>query len=139
MKVAPSAACPCGSGAPFKNCCLRYHKSQPAPTPEALMRSRYSAYAVGNVDYIMITTHPQNDGYRTDKNTWRKELRVYVQQTQFLGLTVHESHTDDDGIHGTVRFTVAISQGGLPAPFSETSTFEKVKGRWLYLSGNVSR
>lgn len=138
-KIAPSAPCPCNSSQPYKACCAPYHKGQPAPTPEALMRSRYSAYAVGDVDYIMATTHPDNGGYMADKAAWRKQLRAYVNATDFLGLLVHERNTDADGERGTVRFSAALAQNGLPAPFSETSVFVRVKGRWLYRSGKVSR
>ncbi|MGA4815597.1 YchJ family metal-binding protein [Pseudomonas aeruginosa] len=45
-------SCPCGSGDPLDDCCGRYHQGHPAPTAEALMRSRYSAYALGLVDYL---------------------------------------------------------------------------------------
>ena len=50
--------CPCGSGDPLDDCCGRYHQGHPAPTAEALMRSRYSAYALGLVDYLRDTTLP---------------------------------------------------------------------------------
>ncbi|MFM0874673.1 YchJ family metal-binding protein, partial [Klebsiella pneumoniae] len=49
-------SCPCGSGDPLDDCCGRYHQGHPAPTAEALMRSRYSAYGLGLVDYLRDTT-----------------------------------------------------------------------------------
>ena len=70
-KVSKQAACPCGSGAAYQACCGRYHSAAAAaggaaellllpPTAEALMRSRFSAYAKGHVAYICETTHPDN-------------------------------------------------------------------------------
>ena len=57
MKKAPHL-CPCGSDLPYANCCQPWHGGQAAPTPEALMRSRYSAYVLGLLDYLLATWHP---------------------------------------------------------------------------------
>ncbi len=51
--------CPCGSGAVFGACCEPIHDGAPAPTAEALMRSRYSAFVVGDEDHIFRTWHPR--------------------------------------------------------------------------------
>lgn len=58
--LSKQAACPCGSGATYKECCRRYHDGELPPTAEALMRSRYSAYSKGLVQYVVDTTHPEN-------------------------------------------------------------------------------
>ena len=51
--------CPCGSGKDYVQCCSPYIQgTQVAPTAEALMRSRYSAYATSEIDYIYKPTHP---------------------------------------------------------------------------------
>ncbi len=55
-----ASKCPCGSGKPYSGCCSRYHSGNAAaPSPEALLRARFSAYAMQLVDYIVDTTHPQ--------------------------------------------------------------------------------
>ena len=54
------ATCHCGSGKPYVKCCEPYINGEPAPTAEALMRSRYSAYVVGAVDYLGETLHPDH-------------------------------------------------------------------------------
>ncbi|MEL6269373.1 MAG: YchJ family metal-binding protein, partial [Chloroflexota bacterium] len=59
--IPPNAPCPCDSGKKYKKCCRVYHMGVPAPTPEKLMRSRYTAYAAGNMTYIMATTHPESE------------------------------------------------------------------------------
>jgi SEC-C motif domain protein len=55
----PNSPCPCGSGRPFDDCCGPHLSGQTIPpTAEALMRSRYSAFAVGQADYLRATWHP---------------------------------------------------------------------------------
>ncbi|MEO0565894.1 MAG: YchJ family metal-binding protein, partial [Chloroflexota bacterium] len=51
-RLAPGAPCPCGSGRAYKACCRPYHQGKNPPTPEALMRARYSAYAAGEVRFV---------------------------------------------------------------------------------------
>ena len=46
-------ACPCGLGDDYDACCGRLHAGAPALTAEALMRSRYSAFAVGDAAYLL--------------------------------------------------------------------------------------
>jgi uncharacterized protein YchJ len=50
--------CPCGYGDEYESCCGRFHAGTPAPTAESLMRSRYSAFAVGDTAYLLRTWHP---------------------------------------------------------------------------------
>ncbi|MGI9283536.1 MAG: YchJ family protein [Endozoicomonas sp.] len=72
--------CPCGSGQVYKTCCGRYHSGEAAPTAEALMRSRFSAYYLKNTDYLIATTwQRQIDGVdkagihqRADSTQWTR-------------------------------------------------------------------
>ena len=57
MKLSPNSLCPCGSTKKAKRCCGPLLDGQPAPSPEALMRSRYVAYSLGDVAYVQRTTH----------------------------------------------------------------------------------
>lgn len=88
------------------------------------MRSRYSAYALGLVDYVLATTHP--DGPPTSAES----VARFCRDTAFEGLTVE--HHSEDGDHGEVRFHAQLTQHGQDASFSEHSVFERVDGRWLY-------
>ncbi|WP_416140975.1 YchJ family protein [Marinimicrobium sp. C6131] len=54
--------CSCGSQAAYKECCGQYHSGTPAPTPETLMRSRFSAFVQNKADYLMATWHPSTRG-----------------------------------------------------------------------------
>ena len=61
MKFSPNNPCPCGSGKKYKKCCQIYHKGKIAKSALELMKSRYSAFAVGDIDYIIKTSTFQKD------------------------------------------------------------------------------
>ena len=122
-------ACPCGSGRPLADCCGRYHRGEPAPSPEALMRSRYSAFALNLTDYLRETWHsttrpaslPPDDATR-----WRR-----------LEILEHEEQGDT----GRVRFRATFLEGRRWGVLEEASRFMREAGRWYYLDGTptVSR
>lgn len=99
------------------------------------MRSRYCAYALGLVDYIMDTTHPDHPDYDDNKAKWKKELAVFADNTRFNQLKVSE-FIDGDRT-ATVTFTAYLRQADQDVSFTEKSTFEKVEGKWLYHSGQM--
>ncbi len=133
MKVRPNAPCPCGSTHKFKKCCRPLLMGAKAPSPEALMRSRYTAYATGNVRYILHTTHPQGPHFRHDVEQWSAEVQAFSQGTSFDGLTVHTTRTVGD--QGWVHFEVALTRHGEDQSFAENSAFRRLDGQWLYFSG----
>lgn len=123
--------CPCGSGEAFAACCGPCLAGQrPAPTAEALMRSRYSAYVRRDADYLLRTWHP---------STRPKELDLSGDAARWLGLEV--LGTQDGGAQareGTVEFVARYLLGGRPHSLREISRFVREGGRWLYLDGTVS-
>jgi SEC-C motif-containing protein len=127
-------ACPCGSGRTLGACCGRLHAGAMAPSPEALMRSRYAAYAVGAVDYVLDTTHPDGPRWRADRGAWRRDVSRFCAETAFLGLQVHGAGFDPDGA-AWVEFTARLTQNGGDASFRERSRFRPHRGRWAYLDG----
>jgi SEC-C motif domain protein len=120
--------CACGYAAAYEKCCGRYHAGAlhlQAPTPEALMRSRYSAYALGLRDYIVATWH---------ESTRPAQLERFDSGVKWLGLTVKRAWIASDN-EGFVEF-VARSKpnGGGPAQrLEELSRFVRVDGTWLYV------
>ena len=119
--------CPCGHPQPYGACCGRYHAGATAPDAEALMRSRYSAYACLLPDYLLATWHPDTrpEALSLDEPAG--------QRTRWLGLTVHE-HTQSDAEHAQVRFTARYRIGGGSAvKMQEHSRFVRQDGRWFYL------
>lgn len=131
-KPSPNIPCPCGSKKKYKKCCGIYHKGAFAPNALALMKSRYSAFAVGNSDYIMKTTHPDNDDYTTDTAEWKRSIDSFCDHTEFLGLKIEDFI--DEGEEAYVTFIASLSSG----PLHEKSRFLKEDGRWLYVDGIIS-
>ncbi len=90
-KPSPNLSCPCSSGTKYKRCCQKYHKGALPHNAELLMRSRYSAYALGLSDYIINTTHPDNPDYNEDTKQWREEIDIFSRYTQFEKLEVYNA------------------------------------------------
>ncbi len=126
-------ACPCGSKLAYQDCCQILHKGGIAPGALSLMRSRYSAYALGLADYIMATTHPNNPSYESSERDWRKKILAFSRTTSFVRLEILD--VQEGAQRGSVTFIAHLLQGGEDVSFQELSTFEKVDGRWLYLQG----
>jgi SEC-C motif domain protein len=117
--------CPCGSGADYQACCGPLHDGQShARTAEELMRSRYSAFALGHADYLFRTWHPRTrpaDVTVDPGLTWRG-----------LNVTDTVAGGPDDG-SGEVEFTARFESAGRVASLHERSRFERRAGRWFYL------
>lgn len=128
-----NAPCPCGSARKAKACCLPVLEGAPAATPEALMRSRYTAYASGDVSHLIRTTDPIGPHHQPDARAWAEELRRYCAAVRFTGLQVRAA--SEDGDTGAVTFFAHLSHGGQDLSFGEASRFRRVDGRWLYLDG----
>lgn len=132
MKISSNAPCPCHSGEKYKKCCHPYHKGILPSNAQRLMRSRYSAFALGLADYIMATTHPNNPDYTHDKERWRENILDFSHTTRFIGLKILEFVDGED--EAFVSFEAFLESGVL----KEKSRFLKVAGKWLYESGNFT-
>lgn len=120
---AGSAACPCGTGEPYAVCCGPLLRAEVlAETAEALMRSRYTAYAVGDVAHLLRTWHPRTRPTDVDLDgvTW----------TALSVLRVQDGRPDDDT--GIVEFVASWSGPRGTGRLHEVSRFERRAGRWLY-------
>ena len=128
--------CPCGSQIRYPDCCDVYLRGKAiAPTAEALMRSRYSAYSKRDIEYLIQTQYPKKR-----KNTDRPMLLKTITNTNWMGLTVLK--TQKGGVNdrrGIVEF-VALYRGlELTAPIyqlHERSRFIKEDGVWFYQDGD---
>ena len=134
---APNAPCPCGTGRKYKKCCRPFHYGQQPAHAEQLMRSRYAAYAAGEVDYILATTHPSSPHFKRNTAAWRAEVRHFSLQTTFQSLTVQQS--SENGDRARVRFFATLKQGTRDVSFGEESEFIRVDGRWLYMHGTATQ
>ena len=126
-----SNPCPCQSGLEYEKCCKPYHQGAAAPTPLALMRSRYSGYALKQIDYIIATTHPTLQEQHRPFSRWKQEIAQFSDQTSFDGLEILE--VEEGEKEGFVTFKAHLSQAGKDISFTEKSLFKKENGRWLYI------
>jgi SEC-C motif-containing protein len=125
--------CPCGSDRFFETCCGPFHSGAlRPPTAEALMRSRYSAYALGNIGYVESTTAPEtrDDFDRGAAESWAK-------RSTWLGLRIVSTERgepcDDEGV---VEFVATYETSGERVDHRERSEFRKAAGgQWLYVRG----
>lgn len=118
--------CPCGAQQSYAACCGNYHAGGAAPTAEALMRSRYSAYVLVLEAYLLATWHASTRPMSFDL--------ARDGATRWLGLEVkkHESTGTDSA---TVEFVARYRIAGHAHRLHETSRFLSEEGRWYYLDG----
>ena len=131
-----SNSCPCGYEIEFEQCCGPLIKGQRhAPTAEALMRSRYTAYTVNNMDYIETTHDPLTCGDfdREGAEKWAKE-------SEWLGLEIKSVKAGGElDQKGSVEFVARYKTDGQEQAHHEVSQFRKLKDRWLFVDGRVIR
>ncbi len=133
LKVSVNAPCPCGSKKKYKKCCKIFHNGASAPTALLLMKSRFSAFAVGDATYIMKTTHNENQDYTTDTAAWKSSILEFCNSTVFKQLTIVE--TQEEKSESYVTFKAILLQHNHDASFIEKSRFLKEEGKWYYHSG----
>jgi SEC-C motif-containing protein len=123
--------CVCHSGKSFKQCCDRFlHQNQHAKTPVQLMRSRYSAFALGDCGEYLLTTW----NFEQSSNMTVAELSMKSMDWVDLEI-VSKSQKGDQGF---VEFKAYyLDEEGAKKTHHEKSNFERLKGRWFYVSGEV--
>lgn len=122
--------CPCGSQIEYKACCGVYHHGeQLAPTPEALMRSRYAAYSLGNVDYIKRTMQGKPlVGFKA------QEAEVWAKSIEWIGLEIVDVKNTSSQL-GYVEFIARFIENGKTQSIHERSEFRYTDGQWFYVDG----
>lgn len=134
MKLPPNELCPCTSGKKYKKCCRRYHQGVSVPTPTDLVRARYSAYALELSDFIMQTTHPDNEEYDSNFDNWRVRVDAYCFRNLFLGLEIVSA--EDDKV--SYRYEMATFFSEYITEVKEDCVFAKFNDEWKYLSGEIT-
>jgi SEC-C motif domain protein len=128
-----ASPCPCGSGRPYASCCGAMHRAFAengaliAADAQALMRSRYTAYTMDLIDYLLATWHPSTRPASLDRG--ERDLK-------WLGLEVR-AHTRQDADHETVEFIARSKLGGRAHRMHEISRFVREHGAWLYVDGQI--
>jgi len=130
--------CPCGSGLRLHLCCGPYLRGdREPPDAEALMRSRFSAFALRNVDHLWRTLHPAHPDRQGDEATARKEIAEAARNQRFLRLTILDRRLGTPVETSLVLFHARIFQAGREQSFVEASTFRHDGTGWRYLSGDL--
>jgi SEC-C motif-containing protein len=118
--------CYCGSSEPFESCCAPYINGvQKAPTALALMKSRYSAYATHQADYLLATTHSSERKYYS-----REEILHWATANQWQKLEIISA------TENTVEFKAYfIDENNVNQVHYEFSNFKQENGSWFYVDG----
>ena len=118
-------SCPCGAGLKYVVCCGRLHSGEPAATAEALMRSRYAAFVMGNESYLLATWHPST----------RPASVPFDHQQKWLGLRILDACATGSST-AEIEFIARYRIGGASASrLHERSRFVKEGGRWFHVDG----
>ncbi|MBG6188370.1 YchJ family protein [Flavobacterium sp. CAN_S2] len=118
--------CYCGYHKIFQDCCEPIIKGiQKAPTAESLMRSRYSAYATHQADYLLETTHISERKYYS-----KSDILNWATSNQWLQLEIINA------TENTVEFKAYFLDSKLQKQIHhELSTFKLENGSWFYVDG----
>lgn len=128
-KLSEKMMCPCGSGKKFDACCAGYLSGTAiAPTAEALMRSRYVAYSLGNEAYLRASW---------DERTLPAERLVHDEPTKWLGLEIKKHQAQGDT--ATVEFVARYKISGRAHRLHEISRFVRHDGHWFYVDGTFPK
>lgn len=127
-----SKICLCDSGKPFQKCCGRYLNDNAIPaTPKQLMRSRYTAYALGNYGkYLLATWHPE-------KRTGLTAALLSEKSLNWVKLEV--INNEQKGDEGTVEFKAYYKTNEELNVLHEKSTFKRINRQWYYVEGDVKK
>ncbi len=136
MATEDSNLCPCGSKLQFEDCCGPYLMGdKDPPTAEALMRSRYTAYAMGSIDYL----------YKSSCAKIQREFdadgcKKWSESAEWTGMEVLRTEgggeSDDKGV---VEFIAHYSINGKPVNHHETSEFGRIGGKWKFIDGEIAK
>ena len=128
--------CFCGSDKVFKECCSQFldHKKFPETALE-LMRSRYSAFSKGDIEYIYDSHHPD-----TRKEVNKEEISAWSKHSKWLGLNIikTEKGGKTDNV-GTVEFLCIYEIESRKMEHHEKASFRKTDGRWYFFDGEILR
>jgi SEC-C motif-containing protein len=119
-------------------CCGPLHKGErEAADANALMRSRYAAFVVGNADYLVRTFHRDHPACAIGEDELRRDLVRAVRTQRFMGLTILDATPPDDKGTARVLFVARVFERGQDLSFVELSSFEHDGTGWRYRDGKL--
>lgn len=125
--------CPCLSGERYQHCCQPLHQFLRFPaTAEQLMRSRYTAYVLQNIDYIVKTTAPSQQAVLNVA-----ALQQWAETTSWLGLRIKTHIPHLTPIHSIVSFEATFASPQGAQSHYEDSLFVNIDQRWYFVDPTV--
>jgi SEC-C motif-containing protein len=127
--------CPCCSGKNYEECCKEIIANENAPTAIRLMRSRYTAYTQGNVEYLYNTTHSS-----TIETFQYSDIEEWLKENEWTNLEIiSQEHGNINDNNGIVEFKAYSSaKSGDTELLHERSKFVKENGKWFYVDGIIN-
>ena len=122
MKFSVNSLCPCDSSKKYKKCCQPFHKGKNPSNALLLMKSRYSAFAVGDINYIIKTSTFQKDF---------DDLKSFSDNCQFHNLKILEFVENKNEAY--VTFEANITCENEDHSFIEKSKFNYIDAKWFYV------
>lgn len=124
--------CACGSGKEYSECCEPLIKGErKAETAEELLRSRYSAYAKVEADYLLNTLAPDQRENHDDEGT-----REWAEKSEWHGLEILKTEAGGPGDEeGDVEFVASYTFDGIRQKHHELAHFTKEEGTWYFENG----
>lgn len=123
--------CPCGSQTAYSACCGRYISGeQIAPDPVSLMRSRYTAYQRGEINWLLASWHVSQRHQQL-----AAQLSAGFADTRWLGLNVISHTYDNDNNQAFVTFFARYAEKQHTSAIYERSRFIREEQRWYYVDG----
>ena len=132
--MSKTSTCPCGSGEPFDSCCAPLLEgTEKAGSPEALMRSRYTAYVKQDMPYLANTLHPSQ---RADYD--EQGAAQWAKDADWEKLEIISTEADPANVNrGQVEFKVHFTMKGEHQVHHELSEFRKTDGNWYFFDGKM--
>lgn len=126
-----NAQCPCNSKSLYSACCAPLiNGSRQAQTPEALMRSRYTAFSIRDAAYLLKTWHSSTRPTSLDLSESLQE--------KWVKLEIHHALIHLSTLHGEVEFTATSIAQKKHFSMTERSRFIKEEGKWRYVDGDCA-
>lgn len=131
-EIETAGLCPCSSGRAYGDCCgAIISGARAAATAEEVMRARYSAYVVGEIEYIIESTYPDKRSECDEKS-----IREWSENSEWHGFEVLSTEGGQVGdSEGKVEFTARFTEDRINKTLHETGTFKKSDGVWYYVDG----
>ena len=126
--------CPCNPSKKYSDCCKKAHQNiETVITAEQLMRSRYSAFVLANINYLHNSHHSTTRPTKKEN----KEILLWTKSVEWVKLEVlTTSKGSITDLEGTVEFNAFFMVNGKIDVIHENSSFCKENKHWVYYEAN---